>query len=497
MRKSVRARGLAVLVALIMVLTVFPTTAFGETNYITPPKSDAIKYTIDVLSGQWSFHQETLTIAYYQGIQLTNIEDEKLTLNADGTFRYDYSKGMFPVNPITAEFNVSESDSGTYSVSGEKITFVSSGKLNGTRSVFARCVVKDSHDLITMDGLHNDLARSGFGKLSEDGHVRVDFLALYALEVGDLYVGFGKFGGASVDVLSDGSYFVVEMYMGADVVNGEDVSGLATTDSVKSISANVLLKGKSPVPCNLIMVPMSLPGYKNLINYYELRVSKSALDSKTTNFRYIEVSLNGKAFLLDTTKGFLSAFPSDDEEENEVTDESGRPSVADTKSFQITVPDATFTGVAKASTVTVTYNGKTLVKGKDYTVTYKNNKAIGKATAIIQGIGKYSGTKTVTFKIVPKKTSITKVTVGAKQFKVTWKAVPAAQKITKYQVRYKVKGAKGWSSSKTVSAKVKSLTVKKLTKGKTYQIQVRSYKTVKGARYYSAWSKTKTSGKIK
>jgi hypothetical protein len=171
--------------------------------------------------------------------------------------------------------------------------------------------------------------------------------------------------------------------------------------------------------------------------------------------------------------------------------------ISDTKAFTINIPNIAFTGNKVSGKVTITNNGKVLVKGTDYTVTYKNNKAIGKATATIRGIGKYSGTKTITFKIVPKKTSITKVTVGEKRFKVTWKAVPAAQKITKYQVRYKMKGAKRWSSAKTVSAKTKSLTVKKLKKGKTYQVQVRSYKTVKGAKYYSAWSKTKTSGKIK
>ena len=36
----------------------------------------------------------------------------------------------------------------------------------------------------------------------------------------------------------------------------------------------------------------------------------------------------------------------------------------------------------------------------DYTVTYKNNKAVGKATIIATGIGKYTGTKTCTFQIV-------------------------------------------------------------------------------------------------
>jgi hypothetical protein len=39
--------------------------------------------------------------------------------------------------------------------------------------------------------------------------------------------------------------------------------------------------------------------------------------------------------------------------------------------------------------------------------------------------------------------------------------------------------------------------VKKLKKGKRYDAQVRVYKTVKGVKYYSAWSKVKTSAKVK
>jgi hypothetical protein len=97
---------------------------------------------------------------------------------------------------------------------------------------------------------------------------------------------------------------------------------------------------------------------------------------------------------------------------------------------------------------------------------------------------------------VPPKTSVTKAIAGKKQLKVTWKKVSAAQKITKYELRYKVKGTSKWKK-KTVSAKSASLTIKKLIKGKTYQVQVRSYKTVNKVKYYSAWSKAKTSGKIR
>ena len=45
--------------------------------------------------------------------------------------------------------------------------------------------------------------------------------------------------------------------------------------------------------------------------------------------------------------------------------------------------------------------------------------------------------------------------------------------------------------------KAKTKTIKKLKKGKQYQIKVRAYKSVSGTKYYGAWSKVKTTKKVK
>ena len=63
------------------------------------------------------------------------------------------------------------------------------------------------------------------------------------------------------------------------------------------------------------------------------------------------------------------------------------------------IPAVSFTGEAHTPDVTVTYQKKTLVKNKDYTVTYTNNRNAGTAGITITGKGKYTGTKTVTFQI--------------------------------------------------------------------------------------------------
>lgn len=54
-------------------------------------------------------------------------------------------------------------------------------------------------------------------------------------------------------------------------------------------------------------------------------------------------------------------------------------------------------------------NGKTLVPGNDYTVSYKNNKSVGLATIQIKGKGAYSGTVEKSFTISPQ--NINKVSV--------------------------------------------------------------------------------------
>jgi uncharacterized repeat protein (TIGR02543 family) len=88
----------------------------------------------------------------------------------------------------------------------------------------------------------------------------------------------------------------------------------------------------------------------------------------------------------------------------------------------------------------------------------------------------------------PAKTKFKKVKAGKK--KVTLKWTPA-KGISGQQIGYKLKTAKKWKTVK-LSAKAKSKVIKKLKKGKRYQFRIRSYKTVSGVKYYSAWSKAKT-----
>ena len=73
------------------------------------------------------------------------------------------------------------------------------------------------------------------------------------------------------------------------------------------------------------------------------------------------------------------------------------------------IADQTYSGKAIQPTFTVSYKNRTLRKGTDYTVSFKDNVKIGTATVIITGKGNFEGTKEITFKI----TEPSEITVGS------------------------------------------------------------------------------------
>ena len=147
------------------------------------------------------------------------------------------------------------------------------------------------------------------------------------------------------------------------------------------------------------------------------------------------------------------------------------------------VVSKTYTGKALTQKVVVKANGKTLKNGTDYTVSYKNNTAVGKAAVTVKAKGNYTGTITKTFIVKPAKESITSLKKGTKRFTVKYKKQSGA----KYQIYYKTAGSK----AKTVKTSAVTKTVKNLKKGKTYTVKVRAYKAIDGKTYYGAYSKAK------
>jgi len=157
---------------------------------------------------------------------------------------------------------------------------------------------------------------------------------------------------------------------------------------------------------------------------------------------------------------------------------------------KLTVKAQVYTGKAKKPAVKVVLKGKTLKKGTDYTVSYKNNKAIGTATVTVKGMGNYTGTAKKTFKINPKAVSGLKLTAGKGRLTASWKK--SAGGVGGYQLQYALK--KSFSGARKVTvAKASTLkrTLKNLKKGKIYYVRIRAFKKVGKTTYWSAWSGAK------
>ena len=155
------------------------------------------------------------------------------------------------------------------------------------------------------------------------------------------------------------------------------------------------------------------------------------------------------------------------------------------------VKNKTYSGKSQTQKVSVKNSLMTLNSGSEYKVSYSGNKSVGTAKIKITGTGNYNGTITKTFKINPKGTSLKSVKKGKKSFKATWKKSSKTW-TTGYQVQYST--SKKFKKAKTTtvkSYKKTKVTVKKLKKRKTYYVHMRTYKTVKGKKYYSGWSKVK------
>ena len=155
------------------------------------------------------------------------------------------------------------------------------------------------------------------------------------------------------------------------------------------------------------------------------------------------------------------------------------------------IVDKVYTGKALTQSPLVQIGYKVLHKGEDYTVEYKNNTKVGKASIVITGTGNYKGTITKTFTINPKPTSLKKPKALKKGFLAKWKAQKA--EVTGYKLQYSLK--KNFKKAKTVTIKKNKTVSKKVTKlkgRKKYYIRIRTYKKVGKTTYLSKWSKAKS-----
>ena len=175
---------------------------------------------------------------------------------------------------------------------------------------------------------------------------------------------------------------------------------------------------------------------------------------------------------------------------------TGKTVIAKASNIKLSKTAYTYNGKVQKPSVTVKDSKGKALKSTDYKINYpKGMKNVGKYTVKVTLKGNYSGSKSMTYNINPKGTSVSKVKAAKKGFKVTWKK--QATQTSGYQVQYstssKFKKAKTVTISKN---KTTSKSVGKLTAKKKYYVRVRTYKTVKiggkSVKLYSGWSKAKS-----
>ena len=161
------------------------------------------------------------------------------------------------------------------------------------------------------------------------------------------------------------------------------------------------------------------------------------------------------------------------------------------KTIKLKTTSYTYNGKARKPEVSATdSNGKT-ISASNYTISYKDNKNVGIATAIIKFKGNYEGTKKLTFTIKPKGTSLNKVSAGKKKFKASWKKQKT--QTTGYELQYaRNSNFKSGKKIKITKNKITSSTIKKLKAKKKYYVRIRTYKNVNGNKICSDWSNSKS-----
>lgn len=175
--------------------------------------------------------------------------------------------------------------------------------------------------------------------------------------------------------------------------------------------------------------------------------------------------------------------------QNAAGSKKNKTDISQAASVSLIIKTCIYNGKKRTPAVVVRVGATRLTKNRHYTVSYQNNKNVGTAFLTVTGMGDYTGEVIKTFTILPQGTKILGGTKGKKRsLTVKWKK--QTKSIDGYEIWCSTsrKYTKRTTIKKTAGKKAVKLTVKKLKAGKIYYVKVRTYKKVKGKKYYSPWS---------
>ena len=150
-----------------------------------------------------------------------------------------------------------------------------------------------------------------------------------------------------------------------------------------------------------------------------------------------------------------------------------------------------YNGKRKKPAVTLVYRGKKLKVKRDYSIIYPgNSKNVGAYTVTVKGRGRYKGTLRKQYRIVPAATMITsvKTQTDSNTWTVSWEK--RTKQVDGYQLRYSPERSMKKAVKKTVKGCLKTNAILDSLSGESAcYVQVRTYRTNKGRKYYSSWSR--------
>ena len=267
------------------------------------------------------------------------------------------------------------------------------------------------------------------------------------------------------DVDSDGTYETVIVKQEiAKEISGADISGITNkTYTGKALTQSVIVKYGD---ATLVQDTDYTVSYKNNINAGTASVTITGKGNYTGSVT--KTFTINKAVNKITAKNFIKTYSTK------------------AQSFWtgVKVADGVRTFKSNSKSVTVSKSGKVTIKAK----------FIGKATITItapETKNYKKTTKKITITVNPTKTALSSVTSpSAGKMTVKWKKNAVG---TGYQIQYSTSSKFTNPKYTTVNKNTTlSKTIGSLTKGKKYYVRIRTYKTVSGKKYYSAWSAAKS-----
>lgn len=254
-------------------------------------------------------------------------------------------------------------------------------------------------------------------------------------------------------------------------------------------------------------VPENIAMYRTVIIRVKVPVKKKALTKKMIRLKK-KYAYEGKAIkgnetvkdgreVLDSGKDYKASYQNNKNLGKATITIKGIGNYKGTKKVSYTIVKRSVRSVTCHYKKTKSYTGRwvkpnvtlkvgkvKLEKNRDYTLVYRNNLQIGKASVVIQGMGNFTGKKTISFKIVPQTPKIQKLKKNKKSFAITYSS---GKMVHGYQME--VSTASSFAAKKTQKYILNGNRFEAcgLKKG-TYYIRVKAYYSKKGKRYESGYT---------